>query len=158
MHAYIRELRVTHSSDLRLQLNPFMKLQFKPSYLSGLNESVSLTFVRNLDLLMKRAPVLWRYMYQGRLCKQLVIGTFDFIFCNDWVLFINQVWTCCLISCPGSFHRQTCRFSAPISWEIHKWQNNLDLAPTHLTLITEFSSNGGVESPILTTRTNSDVF
>ena len=47
---------MTYISDLRLQLRPFKKCSFKPSYLLGLNELVGLAYVQNLGLLMKRAP------------------------------------------------------------------------------------------------------
>ena len=35
---------------------PVYEMQFKPSYLFGLNELAGLAYVQNLGLLMKRAP------------------------------------------------------------------------------------------------------
>ena len=56
-NAYHRELSVTYISDLRLHaVTPIYEMQFRPTYLLGLNELVRLAYVQNLGLLMKWAP------------------------------------------------------------------------------------------------------
>ena len=55
-------------------VTPVYEMQFKPSYLLGLNELVGLVYVQNLGLLMKRARV-WRNLHAGILEEMVVLSS-----------------------------------------------------------------------------------